>query len=250
MIVKKVAKVILTKLHLDVTNNIRYDRLTEMILKIVIQKSSNCIDIGCHTGEILNHLLKLAPEGQHYAFEPIPGLFASLQKKYAGKAVIFPFALADENGRTTFNFVRNAPAYSGIRQRKYAIKNPDIETLQVEKKKLDAVISPDVKIDFIKIDVEGAEFEVLKGAARILKDSKPLILFECGLGGSDYYGVKPQSIYDYLVKKNHYNIYTLNDWLKRRAPLSLAQFTVNYDLNKEYYFIAQHQDKKFIAIPV
>ena len=77
MIVKKVAKVILTKLHLDLTNNIKYDRLTEMIMKIIIQKGSNCIDIGCHTGEILDNILKLAPEGQHFAFEPIPSLFAS-----------------------------------------------------------------------------------------------------------------------------------------------------------------------------
>jgi FkbM family methyltransferase len=244
MIVKKVAKVILTKLHLDLTNNIKYDRLTEMIMKIIIQKDSNCIDIGCHTGEILDNILKLAPEGQHFAFEPIPNLFASLQKKYAGKAAVFPFALANENGHTTFNFVRNAPAYSGIRQRKYAIGNPDIEVIQVEKKKLDAVVSPEVQIDFIKIDVEGAEFEVLKGAQRILKDSKPTILFECGLGGSDFYGVKPQILYDFMVKEKQYNIYTLNDWLKKKAPLSLALFKENYDLNKEYYFIAQHKDKK------
>jgi FkbM family methyltransferase len=244
MIVKKVAKVILTKLHIDLTRNIKYDRLTEMILKIIIQKSSNCIDIGCHTGEILDHILKLAPEGRHFAFEPIPGLFAGLKKKYAGKADIFPFALANENGHTTFNFVRNAPAYSGIRQRKYAIGNPDIEIIQVEKKKLDDVISPETTIDFIKIDVEGAEFEVLKGAGRILSEDKPTLLFECGLGGSDFYGVKPQSLYDYLSGEKGYNIYTLNDWLKRRSPLSSAMFKENFDLNREYYFIAQHQDKK------
>ena len=50
--------------------------------------------------------------------------------------------------------------------------------LIVELKKLDDVIPTDVTIDFIKIDVEGAELGVLKGAKNVLLKNKPIIIFE------------------------------------------------------------------------
>ena len=146
-------------------------------MKKVIQKDSNCIDIGCHKGEILQFILKLAPQGKHFAFEPIPYLYDQLNVKFKNQATIFPFALSDKNGQTTFNLVKNAPAYSGINKRKYAVENPEIEEIQVELKQLDEVIPAETKIDLIKIDVEGGEFDVLKGAKNILKNHQPILVW-------------------------------------------------------------------------
>ena len=141
--------------HLDLTKNLEYDRLTKCIMKRCIHPQSNCIDVGCHKGEILDVILTLAPKGQHFAFEPIPVLFRQLQEKYKHKATIYPYALSDVNGTSSFQFVKNAPAYSGIHKRKYNIATPDIEQIHVELKTLDKLIPMDTRIDFIKIDVEG-----------------------------------------------------------------------------------------------
>jgi FkbM family methyltransferase len=198
MTIKNIIKQILITFNLDLTKNLKYDRLTGLILKKQLKKNSNCIDIGCHKGEILNLMLKYSPEGNHYAFEPIPYLFEELKNKYNKKDNIFPYALSDKSGETTFQYVKNAPAYSGIKRRRYDISNPEIEEIKVELKTLDEIIPSNEKIHLIKIDVEGGEFGVLKGAKNLLKSNKPIVIFECGMGASDFYGTKPKDIFNYI----------------------------------------------------
>lgn len=238
MKIKNLIKKGLSTLHLDLTKNLKYDRLTKQIIAKVVKPDSICIDIGCHKGEILDLILKYAPNGGHFAFEPIPDLYNKLKIKYSNKCNIFSCALSDHTGETTFQFVTNAPAYSGILKRKYDIQDPEIEEIKVKLEKLDNIIPGDSKIDLIKIDVEGGEFHVLKGAQRIISKSKPIIIFECGIGASEYYGTKPEDVYDYLNKDISLNISLLNDWLKNKLPLSRQQFCDMFNNNTEYYFIA------------
>ncbi len=225
-------------LHLDITKNLEYDRLTKLIMKIVINRDSNCIDVGCHKGEILDSMIRLSPGGRHFGFEPIPPLFNQLKTKYENKATIYPFALSDRNGTSTFQFVRNAPAYSGIIKRKYDIEVPDIEEINVELKTLDEVIPQDTKIDFIKIDVEGGEFGVLKGAKQLLKASKPVIVFECGLGASDFYGTEPADLYSFITIEVGLKISLLKSFIQASSPLTIQEYKMYFNSGKEYYFIA------------
>ena len=238
MIVKDILRKTLLFFHLDLTKNLQYDRLTKAIMKKNINQNANCIDVGCHKGEILNMMLQYAPEGKHYAFEPIPYLFTELEKKFTNKALIFPCALSDSEGRTTFQHVKNAPAYSGLKRRKYDISNPEIEEIEVEIKMLDEMIPSNEKIDFIKIDVEGAEFGVLKGAKNLLTKNKPTILFECGKGASDYYGTNPADLYDFTTNEVGLRISTLKSYTKSKPPLTKNEFCDCFNTNSEYYFIA------------
>ncbi|GAB4290781.1 MAG: hypothetical protein Kow0068_16170 [Marinilabiliales bacterium] len=116
-IIKETLREFFITLHLDLTKNLKYDRLTKVILKKYLNSNSNCIDVGCHKGEILDLILKYAPQGKHYAFEPIPYLYNELRNKYKNKAEIFPYALSDTNGESNFQLVKNAPAYSGIKKK-------------------------------------------------------------------------------------------------------------------------------------
>ncbi|MCL2302566.1 MAG: FkbM family methyltransferase [Lentimicrobiaceae bacterium] len=211
-------------------------------MKKNIKRNSNCIDIGCHKGEILNMMIQYSPEGKHYAFEPIPRLFAELEKKFKNKAQIFPYALSDSEGISTFQFVKNAPAYSGLIKRKYDISNPEIEEIEVEIKTLDELIPLDEKIDFIKIDVEGAEFGVLKGAKKLLTKNKSTILFECGKGASDYYGTNPLDLYDFISEVG-LKIFTLTSYIKNKPPLNKNEFGDCFNTNTEYYFVATSMSK-------
>jgi len=52
--IKELIRKILIGLRIDLTKNIYYDRLTLKILDKVVKPNSNCIDIGCHKGEIMN----------------------------------------------------------------------------------------------------------------------------------------------------------------------------------------------------
>ncbi|MCQ2303836.1 MAG: FkbM family methyltransferase [Bacteroidales bacterium] len=237
MNIKDLVRESLMFFHIDLTQNLKYDRLTKAIMRTHLSSDSNCIDVGCHKGEILEMMLKYAPNGCHFAFEPIPYLFDDLKHKFQGKATIYPYALSDEKGTTTFNLVKNAPAYSGIKQRHYDIDNPNIEIINVEKEALDNLLG-DTPIDFIKIDVEGGEFGVLKGAKDILKKNLPIILFECGKGASDYYGTQPVDLFNYLTEEIGLRIFTLEEFIKNGKHLNQTEFADCFESQKEYYFTA------------
>lgn len=236
---KNAIRATLNFLHLDLTKNLEYDRLTKSVMRKVIKSDSNCIDVGCHKGEILDIILSLAPEGKHYAFEPLPHLFENLKAKYSDRATVHPFALSNEAGRSTFQFIKNAPAYSGIKKRRYDIDNPEIEEITVQLKRLDDLIEDKIKIDFIKIDVEGAELGVLEGAKNILQNSKPAVVFEFGKGASDYYGTSPEKMFNLLVEEVGLQLHTLKGFINNREPLNVTDFSKHFEANTEYYFIAK-----------
>ncbi|MEJ2595389.1 MAG: FkbM family methyltransferase [bacterium] len=241
---KQIIRKFLIALRIDLTKNLHYDRLTLKILDKLLQRDTNCIDIGCHKGEILEEILKRSPEGRHFAFEPIPTLYNALKMLFDGRNVTFSdVALSDRKGVATFNYVLDAPAYSGLKKRDYAVKEPEIEVLDVKLDTLDHVIPGDYRVDFIKLDVEGGEFDVLKGARQTMEKHKPFIIFEFGLGASDHYDVVPEKFFEFMDQAG-YGIFLLQDFLRKGSRLSLAQFLKIYLSNSEYYFIAAALERK------
>lgn len=235
---KDLIRQLLNFLHLDLTKNLEYDRLTKQIMKQTIKADSNCLDIGCHKGEMLEIILKLAPQGKHFAFEPIPEFFQQLQSQYGSQAKIYACALSDKSGTATFHFVKNAPAYSGLEKREYKVDAPEIEEIQVELRPLDELIPQDTRIDFVKIDVEGGEFDVLKGGVKLLSAQKPIVIFECGMGASDYYGTEPCTLYDFITGELGLKISLLKSYLKKQGVLDRDSFIEHFKQNREYYFVA------------
>lgn len=237
--IKNTIRKVLFSAGIDLTKNQKYDRQTLAIMKKILKEDSNCIDVGCHKGEVMDEILKIAPKGRHIGFEPIPEYFQFLQKKYKedDRVTILQNALSDSNSIAEFNWVKNAPAYSGIKQRSYAIKNPQIEKIQVQLVKLDdcGVNFPATKL--IKIDVEGAEFMVLNGAKNFIQKHRPVIIFEFGKGAADHYGVEPYDIHGYFSEIN-YEVNTLVRFLKNGTGLDIDDFARVYHFNSDYYFVA------------
>jgi len=217
----------------------QYDRLTKIIMKEELHATSNCLDIGCHEGEMLDIMLEFAPQGKHLAFEPIPYLYDKLEKRYNGNTSVHQLALSNNNGEVEFNVVKNAPAFSGLKKRSYQVSNPDIEKIKVKTQKLDDLLPADAKVDFVKIDVEGGEYDVLLGAVNTFKRCQPVLIFEFGLGASDYYGTTPDQLHDLIVNQIGLKIYTLENFIAKSAPLTLEKFSSLYAENSEYYFVAK-----------
>jgi FkbM family methyltransferase len=231
-------KSLIKKLPIAFTKNQQYDAQTVKILKKICQPTSNCIDVGCHKGEMLDLILKYAPNGQHYCFEPLPDLFQGLiQKKYPSNCHFYDVALSRESGSTSFNYVISNPSYSGILRRRYDRPSEEDTTITVKTELLDHIISPNTVIDFIKIDVEGAEMLVLEGAKKTIQRCKPIVVFEHGLGASDVYGTTPRQMFTFF-KECDMNISLMRDWLAAKPPLSINAFEEEFNLSKNYYFIA------------
>jgi len=243
MSTKQWLKNILKKIPVAFTRNQKYDRQTMRVIRKVCKTNSNCIDVGCHKGEVLDAILKSAPEGKHFAFEPLPELFRELQEKYRGtNCTVSQVAVTNQKAQLPFNYVTTNPSYSGLRKRKYDRRNEKEMEIIVNADTLDNLVPLETKIDFIKIDVEGAELFVLQGAEKLIKKNKPVIVFEYGLGGSDYYEPDPGKIFS-LINEYGYRVSLLHRWLKSENPLSMEDFKKQYYGKLNYFFIAYPQNE-------
>ena len=220
------------------TINEIYDTQTIKVMQKCLQSNSNCVDVGCHKGDILRSMLEFAPHGKHYAFEPIPKLYNQLQQQFSPQVNVSNLALSDRSGEATFNYVTSNPAYSGFKQRSYPQPDPKIEVIQVKMDLLDNVIPAEQSIDLIKLDVEGGELTVLQGATQTIKRNQPIVIFEFGLGAADYYGTKPDQIYELLHDRCGLEVSLMKSWLSGKPPLSKQQFNTQFFEHINYYFIA------------
>lgn len=242
---KQFVKKALSSLGIHVTKNQRYDALSLQVMEKTISSDSNCIDVGAHKGEILDEIIKLAPNGKHCAFEPIPEMFDALKEKYHhhSNISIHNFALADSCGTSTFQHVRSNPAYSGLKKRSYR-QSEDIDEIKVERTTLDTILpSGSPHIDFIKIDVEGGELQVLKGARGVLNRCHPVVIFEHGLGASDHYGTTPEMVYDFLADDCNMSVALLDKFVIGGPALSRDEFKEQFYKSKNYYFVAYRHNQ-------
>ncbi len=221
----------------DTRRNRLYDRCTAKIMSSVLREDANCVDVGCHAGEMLEQMLANAPRGNHYAFEPIPALAATLRRKF-DQVKVFEVALSDQRGTATFRHVLSRPAYSGLRERKYPSENEQTELIEVRTERLDDLLPSDEPIHLIKVDVEGAELQVLRGAQRTIRTHKTMIVFEHGLGAAEFYGTRPEAVFDLLVDGCGLQISLLPAWLGGHAPLSREAFVAEFDNHTNFCFLA------------
>jgi FkbM family methyltransferase len=188
------------------------------LLAWTLTEDANCVDVGANVGSVLREVLRCAPHGQHIAFEPLPDLYARLCQDFPSVQV-HCLALANEAGETTFHYVRSAPAYSGLRERTYPSPQ-QVELIPVRTARLDEVLSPDYRPRLIKIDVEGGEFGVLRGAIRTLTTYRPIVVFEHGAGGREFYGTTAEDVWTLLVDEAKLRIFDLDG----NGPYDLTQF--------------------------
>lgn len=235
--IKKNLKKIILLAPVALTGNERIDRLTKRVIREICTSKSICIDVGAHDGKILKMMIEAAPGGLHYAFEPIPDLFKLLKRKFSSAASVFPLAVSDTKGDASFNLVLTDMAYSGLKKGGYDKKEKDT-TITVETDLLDNVIPSGKKIDIIKMDVEGGELLVMKGAVNLIQQSKPVILFEFGKAGALAYGNDEHTMYQFITNQLKYSIYTLPDWLHNKPKLSEQQFSNYYNSGTVFFFLA------------
>jgi FkbM family methyltransferase len=137
-------------------------------------------DVGAHVGIWSLLAARHNPAARIHAFEPSPAAVDRLRGHVtlndAGRVVVNPVAVGAENGDRAF-FA--GPANTGASSF-YPRSNDQMET-RVPVVTLDSYVEREriERVDLIKVDVEGAETLVFKGARRLLaSDAAPIVFFE------------------------------------------------------------------------
>jgi FkbM family methyltransferase len=179
---------------------LRDEHSLHVVLAAVLRHDSSAVDVGANEGAVLDSIVRLAPDGRHIAFEPIPQLFAELVRRFPNVDVRRA-ALSDTAGTTSFAHVIGAPAYSGLRQRGDLPPSASgVQQIEVSTERLDDILADGPIPSLLKIDVEGAELGVLLGGVETLQRHRPFVLFEHGAGGADLYGTHPNEVFDLLTE--------------------------------------------------
>ena len=144
-------------------------------LKYLSNKNLNSLDVGAYKGVYTYFISKYSKIV--YAFEPNPKSYKILKKTVNKNVKVFPYALSD---KSSSDFLKIPKGKKGYSNQGGSIRNVKLDKnfgkLKVETKKID-----DLKlknIGFIKIDAEGVELQVLKGAKKLIKKYKPTLLIE------------------------------------------------------------------------
>jgi FkbM family methyltransferase len=215
----------------------RYDRLATEIMGRVLGPESSCIDVGCYRGQILREMQRLAPRGHHIAYEPVPANYEWLVTHFPG-VTIHGCALSDAPGTATFHHVQGRPARSGLRRVPYPDADEVIVEIEVPIDTIDRTVPAGIAIHLVKVDVEGAELQVFRGAARLLDECHPTLLFEHAPYTAAEYGTTPAALHALLAGEHGYGVSRFDDWLAGRPPLGAAEFVEEVEARRSTNFVA------------
>ena len=186
---------------------------------------NNIIDIGANVGFLSLEMAQVA-KGKIFCFEPNPYTFSKLVdlvsiNKDKGSDYNFICAAVGETSNFV-NFYVSERDYLGVMSSQVQT-DPDAKLIKVPIVSLDDFFyEEELKIDFIKIDVEGAELFVLKGAIQLLKKFSPKLLIEIHGPFLHSFGYTVSDLFQFLNELGYqsYNIVT-------NQVLSLEEFTKN-----------------------
>jgi FkbM family methyltransferase len=169
----------------------------EAVLASTLHEQATYVDVGSNRGQILREALRIAPGGRHVAFEPIPALAAELAREFPS-VDCRQKAIGARREMTEFCHFRKLDGWSGLRRsREISDERGDPEMIEVEVSTLDeelAGLTPAV----LKIDVEGAELDVLQGARALLAEVRPVVIFEHVLAAAAIYDAPPDAPWELL----------------------------------------------------
>lgn len=176
---------LLDNLAQQILNREGFERETLRVMRNCVKTGMVALDIGANLGYYTVQLADwVGPSGHVVAFEPNPVMIQELEHNVRlndlQNVTIKPFALSADSGEIAFHCP--PPGFEGhgsIRpNRTFAVA----ATIKVATRPLDDVLAEMQisSVDFIKVDVEGAERSLFRGAANLLSgERKPLLIFEC-----------------------------------------------------------------------
>ena len=211
-----------------------FERMETEFVKRLLRRNMTVVDAGAHHG--LYTLLaskRVKWDGRVIAVEPSPRECERLEKHLrlnrCSNTELVSCALGEDPGEADLYVVDGFQDWCNS-LRPPAVDGP-VRTVRVSVRRLDDVLAElEVsKVDFIKLDVEGAELSVLYGAMKLLrKESRPAILAEVQDTRTQPWGYAAREIIQFLIRMDY-------QWFAIAAkgallPISCDQETYNANL--------------------
>ena len=211
-----------------------YEPEAVAVVEALIRERMVVFDIGAHVGQYT--LLcgeRVGPEGAVHSFEPDPETFEQLVRNVRlnglQNVLCRQVALGDRVGRAQLHLatVLNIGGNSLARCDDWSGRSVEVELSSVDAYAAEWRIG---RVDFIKTDVEGAERAVFEGGCHTLRESKPILLFECSWKSAAFGYGADDVVAD--VRRLGYEVFLVD-----RLPLKAVQGDVRAreEMGTEWY---------------
>jgi FkbM family methyltransferase len=214
----------------DETEN--YSEDVSLIIEKACQKNSIVIDVGANIGwYTLQYARYVGSTGKIFAFEPVKENFQLLKKNISknGYENIIPINKAVSNEVSTVKMELSDRI--GDHRIVNDVDSTDKTIIEVDCTTLDNSFPHNTKIDFLKIDAEGQDLNVLLGAKRLIDENPQIVIFvEFNPFLLRQNNIEPIKLLEFLESHN-FQIY---DEEKNPSQQSLVSELIKYDDGKSY----------------
>ncbi len=206
-----------------------YEKENFDFVKSSLKQGSVVFDIGAHMGFFANITAQITGDsGKVYAFEPTPSTYEMLQKMCISnnnkhRVIAVNSAIGKQEGSVQFYIstdkIDNTNSALGYRD------SSSHKPIEIPLTSIDTFVQKNniTKIDFIKIDVEGFEYDAVLGGINTFKNLKPNVILAIHPKIIAEKGDKLEDIYD-AVHNCNFNI-TYNN-----KPISRSEFCSNTEM--------------------
>ncbi len=160
----------------------------QYLFRRFVREGDYVLDIGANSGFHTVCLSGIVGDaGRVHAFEPVPfnyiKMVTNLHLNGIRNVVTHDCALGATNRQQVMNVIREGELEQGnhslaANEKIVGALKDKIDPLEVSVRRLDDVLPSIPRLDFIKIDVEGYENEVLKGAQALIRKHQPIVIME------------------------------------------------------------------------
>jgi len=176
-----------------------YEESKHQAFRQFLRPGATFVDVGCNKGDFTLLASRLVgPEGRVLAFEPHPENCRWIRKSIAKNEYrninLYEMALSDVDGAAQLHLGEKSGFHTLLAGKPQREKG----TIEVQTRRLDALLAElhfDRPIDAVKIDVEGADMQVLRGARETISRNPGIVVF---LDVHPHLGVNPKEVCDYL----------------------------------------------------
>ncbi len=197
-----------------------------------VKKGDVCLDVGANLGTYAFYLAKIVAEtGKVFAFEPVPatykGLVANMTKVRLTNVHSFNLGVSDQEGTVDLFVPERVGLPSHGRAHLHPPEAKELgEHVQIQLTTIDAFCAQHElgRVDFVKMDIEGAELLALRGAVKVIGTYQPKLLLEIEEAHTQKYGYKPQDVFAMLASYGYRDVYCVRD--KELIKLSIAGLKV------------------------
>jgi FkbM family methyltransferase len=160
-----------------------HEPLTTHLMINELKQDMVCIDLGSNIGYYAVIQSNMIGEsGKIFAIEPSPVNFpilkSNLENQKKNNFLAYNIAIGDKNEEMEF-IISSKSNWSKIRMNNEKI-NPEDKIIKIAVKTLDSFVKENniTKIDILRMDVEGFEYNILLGANEVLEKFKPKLFIE------------------------------------------------------------------------